>query len=216
MGSMGLLVAGFDCSSVREDEFNDWYDTEHVPERRRIPGFLSCERWIGADEPSIAIATYDLASPDVLKSDAYRAISGANLSPWSKRMTAKLRRLCRFEAEQLPPGNRAAPPDAHGMMMYAMNVASEAEAEFNAWYDEEHVPRLASVAGCLAARRFRISSAVSAGRQRYLAVYHLQSPDVCASKGWKDAANTPWTDKMRPHFRDGLRIVLRRYRREKA
>ena len=30
---------------------------------------------------------------------------------------------------------------------------------------------------------------------------------------WKEAANTEWTTKMRPHFRDGLRIVLRRYER---
>jgi hypothetical protein len=39
---MGLLVAGFDSSPVNPDEFNDWYDTEHVPERRRVPGFVNC------------------------------------------------------------------------------------------------------------------------------------------------------------------------------
>jgi hypothetical protein len=214
MKPMGLLVAGFDYSPVHEDEFNDWYDTEHIPERRRVPGFLNCERWIGAENPKIAIATYDLQSLEVLKSEAYRAIGGENLSPWSKRMTAKTKRLCRYEAEQLPPGNRTAPSDAGGLMMYAMNVAPEAEGEFNAWYDEEHIPRLGAVSGCLAARRFRTSTALSEGRQRYVALYHLASPDVCSSSAWKDAANTEWTAKMRPHFRDGLRVVLRRYERK--
>ena len=210
---MGLLVAGFDASPVAEDEFNDWYDTEHIPERSRIPGFVNCERWVGAENPRISIATYDLASADVLASDAYRRIAGANLSPWSKRMTGKAKRICRFEGEQLAPGNRAAPKGAGGLLLYAMSFAPGAEAELNAWYDEEHIPRLSAVPGCLSARRFRIASAVSDGKQGHLALYHLASPDVCASKAWQEAAVTDWTIRMRAHYRDPLRIVLKRYAR---
>jgi hypothetical protein len=33
------------------------------------------------------------------------------------------------------------------------------------------------------------------------------------SAAWKKAANTPWTERMRPNFRDHLRIVSRRYTR---
>src|SRR5918912_431965 len=101
----GLLLSCFDYSPVAEDEFNDWYDTEHIPERKRVPGFINCERWIGAENPKISIATYDLQSLDVLKSAPYRAIGGENLSPWSKRLTGKAKRVCRFEAEQRPPRN---------------------------------------------------------------------------------------------------------------
>jgi hypothetical protein len=25
-----------------DDEFQDWYDNEHLPERQRVPGFLVC------------------------------------------------------------------------------------------------------------------------------------------------------------------------------
>ena len=210
---MGLLVAGFDYSTANGEEFNAWYDTEHIPERERVPGFVNCERWIGAQDPNISIATYDLQSLDVLKSAAYREIAGENLSPWSKRVTAKCKRICRFEAEQMPPGNRAAPQDAGGMLLFAMNVVPEAEADFNAWYDEEHIPRLSGVPGCLSARRFKIVNAVSEGSHRYLAIYHLASADVCASKPWEEAAVTPWTLKIRPHTRDRLRIPLRRYTR---
>jgi hypothetical protein len=210
---MGLLVAGFDYSPVPADEFNDWYDTEHIPERRRVPGFVNCERWIGAENPSISIATYDLESLDVLASAPYRAISGEKLSPWSRRVTSKCKRICRFEGEQLPPGNRAAPEAAGGLLFFAMNPLPEAEREFNAWYDEEHIPRLAAVPGCLAARRFRITNAVSEGNHRYLALYHLTSPEVCSSKAWEEAAVTEWTLRMRPLTRDRLRIVLKRYER---
>jgi hypothetical protein len=213
---MGLLVAGFDYSPVHEDEFNDWYDTEHIPERRRVPGFINCERWVAADGSKISIATYDVQSLDVLKSGAYLAIAGDNLSPWSKRMTGKAKRLCRFEAEQMPPGNVAAPEGAGGLLFFAMNVLPEAESDFNAWYDEEHIPRLSAVPGCLSARRFRISSAVSDGGHRYLALYHLTSPDVCSSKAWEEAAVTPWTLKVRPMTRDRMRIPLARYERKRA
>ncbi len=47
----GILVAAMDFSAAREDEFHDWYDLEHVPERLRVPGFLNGERWIGATNP---------------------------------------------------------------------------------------------------------------------------------------------------------------------
>ena len=214
--AMGLLVAGFDYAHLDEEEFNDWYDTEHVPERERVPGFLNIQRWVGADGSKISIATYDLQSPGVLESEAYRKIGGNNLSPWSKRLTAKAKRICRFEAEQLPPGDSVGAREAGGLLLYAMNSAPSAEAEFNAWYDEEHIPRLSAVPGCLTARRFRIANALSEGRQRYLALYHLTSPDVCSSKEWKEAAGTEWTARMRPHFRDGLRLVLRRYARAAA
>ena len=56
----GILIAAMDFSNVAEDEFNDWYDTEHIPERQRVPGFLVCQRWIGADNPRQSVATYDL------------------------------------------------------------------------------------------------------------------------------------------------------------
>ena len=56
---------------------------------------------------------------------------------------------------------------------------------------------------------------MSDGSQRYLAVYHLTSADVCASKTWEEAAFTPWTQKIRPRTRDRLRIPLKRYERRR-
>ncbi|MGH8648388.1 MAG: hypothetical protein ACREUP_03640, partial [Burkholderiales bacterium] len=109
---MGLLVAGFNYATVAEDEFNDWYDTEHLPERQRVPGFLQCERWIGAQDRRVSVATYDLDTVAVLKSPAYLAIGGENLSPWSKRVTARVERLMRFEGDQILPGDRLPPAGA--------------------------------------------------------------------------------------------------------
>jgi hypothetical protein len=204
---MGLLVAGFNYAAVDAEEFNAWYDTEHIPERRRVPGFMATERWLGAEDPKVSIATYELQSPAVLRSPKYLAIAHDNLSPWSRRMVSRCQRICRFEAEQLVPGNAAGPREAAALLLAAMNVAAAAEDEFNEWYNKEHIPRLSQVPGCLAARRF----CVSTGGQRYLALYHLRDPSIAGSRAWKAAAETPWTLKLRPHISDMLRLVLRRY-----
>jgi len=205
----GILIAAMDFSAAPEDEFHDWYDLEHIPERLAIPGCRNAQRWIGVDNPKISLATYDLDEVGVLQSPPYQAIAGANSSPWTKR-TARFRKsLMRFEGTQLFPGDKTAPADAAALLLVSMNVAPEHENEFNEWYNTEHIPALGSVPGTLSARRYRGTGAT----QRYAALYHLAAPDVVSSAAWKTAANTPWTEKMRPHFRDHLRFLCRRYTR---
>src|SRR5580704_11020905 len=89
----GLLFMAFDFSTAHADEFHDWYDLEHIPERLRIPGFLNAERWIAEDNPAVHVATYDLETPAVLASPSYQAVVGAHQSPWTKRVTAMCRRI---------------------------------------------------------------------------------------------------------------------------
>jgi hypothetical protein len=203
----GILLVAFDFTNAHEDEFHDWYDLEHVPERQRVPGFGLCERWINVANPKQAVASYDLENPAVLSSDAYKAIGGENLSVWSKRVSAMCTRLLRFDAEQTLPGDADSPAGAGGLLVNAMNVAPEREAEFNEWYDHEHIPALAAVPGVLSARRFRDLN----GTHRYLALYHVATPEVTTGEAWKTAASTPWTERLRPHFRDHVRILSRRY-----
>ena len=203
----GTLIAAMQMAQVAEDEFHDWYDTEHLPERERVPGFLACQRWIGAEDGKVSVATYDLASVTVLQSPAYLAIGGENLSPWSKRVTGRVERLMRFEGDQILPGDQLPPAAAGGLLLNAMNIAPDREAEFNEWYDREHIPALAAVAGVLCARRFRGTS----GNRRYVALYHLANPQVVESAEWKQARQSEWTSRLQPHFRDHLRLVLRRY-----
>jgi hypothetical protein len=207
----GTLIAAMNIGNAAEDEFHDWYDTEHLPERERVPGFLLCQRWIGATDRKVSVATYDLDSVAVLKSPAYLAIGGENLSPWSKRVTGKVERLMRFEGDQILPGDQLPPAGASGLPLNAMNIAPELEVEFNEWYDKEHIPALAAVPGVLCARRFRGTS----GNRTYVALYHLTSPDVVESAEWKQARQSDWTSRLQPHFRDHLRLVLRHYVRSR-
>ena len=208
----GQLIAAMDFSNVSEEEFNDWYDLEHIPERQRVPGFLACQRWIGADNAKHSIAIYDLDTLSVLRSPPYLAIGGVNLSPWSKRVTAKCQRLLRFEGDQILPGDQTAPEGAGGLLLVGMTPAPEVETAFNAWYDTEHVPALARAPGVLSARRFR---AQNSSGPKYVALYHLASPEVITGPEWKRASeSTPMPELIRPQISDRLRLVSRAYRRQ--
>ena len=94
------------------------------------------------------------------------------------------------------------------LLLNAMNVAPEFEAEFNEWYDKEHIPALSAVPGVLCARRFRGTS----GNRKYvrpLSPRHARRAGV-RPRG-REARVSDWTSRLQPHFRDHLRLVCRRY-----
>src|SRR5438445_219044 len=97
---------------------------------------------------------------------------------------------------------------AKGILIAAMNIGNAAADEFHDWYDTEHLPERQRVPGFLLCQRW--IGAASANR-RYVALYQLASPEVQASEAWKKAADTEWTRKLRPHFRDHLRLVCKKY-----
>ena len=206
----GLLVAGFNTSMVDAGEFNDWYDTEHLPERQRCKGFINCVRWVSVDDPKVAVATYDLESHAVLHSPPYLAIGRENLSPWSKRMVGKLERLLRIEGEQRVPGDMVMRGTTQYLMVNANQIPPEGVDEVRRWYREEHIPSLGAVRGCVSARHFW----AHAGTHNSIGVYELESPEVCASPAWKKAVDTPWTVKVRPFLTNRVRVVLKRYQRK--
>jgi hypothetical protein len=72
-----------------EEEFHDWYDTEHLPQRLGLPGFLRASRWECIGGIPRWLARYDLASIAALESPEYLAVSGSRSTPWSRRMLAK-------------------------------------------------------------------------------------------------------------------------------
>ena len=203
----GLLLVAFDYTKAQADEFHDWYDLEHIPERERVPGFGTCERWIGVANPKHAVATYELDSLDVLRSAAYKAIAHENLSVWSKRVGKIAQRLLRHDGVQTLPGDAVAPAGSGGLLVNAMNIDPAHEDEFDDWYNTEHIPALSKVAGTICARRYKDLT----GSHRHVALYHLESPEVTMTNAWKEAAGTPWSARLRPHFRDHLRILTRRY-----
>jgi hypothetical protein len=82
-------------------EFIEWHVREHMPERVGIPGFLSGRRYTAIDGDPPYFNFYEVATPEVLRSDAY--LSRLNdPSPWTRKVVAGFidvsRTLCHVAA----------------------------------------------------------------------------------------------------------------------
>ena len=67
-------------TGVSEEEFNDWYDNEHIPLRLELPNslFASVTRWVAADgKTPYHLALYDLSLPDATSHPTYAALGGS-------------------------------------------------------------------------------------------------------------------------------------------
>jgi hypothetical protein len=81
-----------------------------------------------------------------------------------------------------------------GLLMLWCDVDQEHEAEFNRWYDEEHVKRLTSVPGFLNGGRY----VALKGGPKYLAMYELEDHHVLRSAAFLDEVRykpSPWRQK---------------------
>jgi len=192
--NMGLLLTMTEPPPAMEEEFNAWYDTEHMAERLSIPGFLSARRWRRECKPGEGkyLATYELTAPGVLETPEYLAHVGDNFTPWSKRCIGAATFFKRWACEQVVPGNQSPDDGASALFLACGDVPAAHEEEFNRWYDIEHLPLLLQVPGVLGARRFR----ASAGSPRHVALYDLAGADVPQHPAWQSALHTEWAQRI--------------------
>jgi hypothetical protein len=104
MTRKGFLLVLMQPPPAFEEEFNAWYDTEHVPERVGVEGFEGGRRHVCVSGHPRYMAMYDMVSEDVLETEAYRRISGDRSSPWTRRVTSRVK-VYRSAGEQIYPGN---------------------------------------------------------------------------------------------------------------
>ncbi len=116
MTRRGLLLTITEPPLAMEEEFNAWYDTEHLAERLAIPGFRSARRWVMDGPPGQGkyLATYELDSLSVLSSRDYLS-RFENQSPWSRRCLGKAVVFRRWACEQVDPGDADPHPGARAI-----------------------------------------------------------------------------------------------------
>lgn len=102
--SKGLLLAAMEPPANIEEEFQDWYDSEHFPERKNCQGFETANRFVCIDGWPRFLAVYDLSDVEVLRGPGYRAIAVDRYSPWTHRIVSKVWGNYRAEGVQVHPG----------------------------------------------------------------------------------------------------------------
>ena len=175
----GLLTAWMNIPPDYEEEFNRWYNTEHLQERIRIPGFLTARRYLSLEGKPKYFALYELEEPGVLSREPYQKVL-QNPTPWSQRTMALFQDFVRNIYEEIfsyGPSSREGSPY---VLTVRVDVSPEKEDEFNAWYNEDHIPALVKVEGVRSAKRYRAVE----GTPKYLAIYELENPKIpCFSPG---------------------------------
>ena len=107
-----LFTIGHDVPPNREEEFNAWYNTEHIPAMmNRVPGFVTVRRFrnvgslltpgSGKASPSPHYVTlYDLSDDKVLESEVFKRETN---SPWSSWVRSWYTRRFRILARKIYP-----------------------------------------------------------------------------------------------------------------
>jgi len=71
-----------------------------------------------------------------------------------------------------------------GMLLTSMDVDAEHEADFNRWYDREHLEERVAIEGFIEARRY---VAVEGSMPKYLSPYSTETFDVLDSPAYRKA-----------------------------
>jgi len=90
----GVLLVLNDVIEGAEEEFNRWYQQQHVPERLGVPGFNTARRYRAVDRGPAYMAVYECASIGVLASEAYQQRL-AHPTDWTRKIMPSFRNMLR-------------------------------------------------------------------------------------------------------------------------
>ena len=93
------------------------------------------------------------------------------------------------------------------MLLTSMDIDASDEAEFNRWYDREHLEERVGIEGFLEARRYIADE----GSPKYLCLYSTSTIDVLDSPAYRTrlANPTEWSKKTMARFKNMIRAVAR-------
>ena len=94
-----------------------------------------------------------------------------------------------------------------GMLLTSMDIDASDEAEFNRWYDREHLLERVAIDGFLEARRY----VAHQGSPKYLCLYSTATFDVLDSSAYRTALANPtdWSKKILARFKNMIRAIAR-------
>ena len=206
----GLITVRLHPTPAYDDEFNDWYNLEHLPQVTALPGFMRARRYCCDSADIRYLAWYETTDESVEAGTHFQNLVTAPTA-WSMRM----RKIYgdnreRMNFKLMCEVGDAPAPDAPWMYIVHTDIPDHIVDEYNAWYDKEHLPRCVGIPGVLRARRY-MSAACTAGQAgpRYLTAYELTGADVWESPAAQLARKTPWTEKMRALFSNTRRALYR-------
>ena len=200
----GLLMVFVDVPDNVEEEFNRWYDQEHIPERLSIPGVLSAARYTALRGGPRYLACYELSEPEAWYSEAWQHHLNSP-TDWSKRMSPSVvgdvyvRNLYRLIHPDHVPEETAQAGMSPVLLVGRMSVPPALEDQFNHLYNTDRLPKTQGIPGYIRARRFEAVM----GEPKYITVHEMASaqvPDSPEWRAWGSAGSATWSETVRPQM----------------
>lgn len=183
----GMLFSQMRPPAELEDEFNDWYDTEHIPDRLVIDGFDRADRYVEVDAPGNYLAVYQLDDMAALDDPAYRRLKESP-SERTARMLASVSGFTRFTCELV--GDTGPAGEHQVLQALAFDVPDDEVADLDDFYDTEHAPMLLEAEGWLRIRRYRVLSG-DGGPWTHFVLHELADRSVMDSPQRAAARSAP-------------------------
>ena len=79
----GVILVSMNIEPAYEEEFNDWYNTEHIPHFNRLDGVITARRFRAIEGNPRYVALYHVINTDIYATPGWMA---ANQTPWMLRM----------------------------------------------------------------------------------------------------------------------------------
>ena len=89
MSGKGVLAIWNDCVQSEENNYENWYQNEHLPERLGVPGFIRGRRYQSLVSSPRFFTWHEVASPSTLTSESYMARL-SNPTPWTQEIMANV------------------------------------------------------------------------------------------------------------------------------
>lgn len=194
----GIFMVFVDIEPHQEEEFNAWYNTEHLPEILATPGVLTGARYEVYKGGPKYLAVYELTDSAVITSQAFQKIR-QKPTPWSRRISPSVigKNVVRVLGEQIFPAALEMPgrPLSAALQIGRMSVPAEADGAWNTWYNTEYIPGYRKVPGVLYARRYRVVE----GSTGYMTVYEFTDQHISESEAWDQQRrhSSPRSETMR-------------------
>ncbi len=179
----GLMIVWADIPPEMEDDFNRWYNEEHLAELLSVPGVLSAARYEATRSGPKHMAVYELESPAVVETDAF---TSRPRTDWGQRVSPSLigSNFMNNVYQMIHPADLtddiANSDMAPALQIGRMDVPQDQDADWNQWYSGVYVPNYEKVPGCIRGRRWKAVR----GAPAYATTYEFDHETVSETDEW--------------------------------
>ena len=190
-----LFAVRMDVQHDKDELFNELYDSEHVPELKKVPGVFNVSRYrtaLRCEPKYLALQEWD--NPDKRETAEWKKQRG--IGRWPKEVGPYT--MNRYHAVYTwVGGSPELKWETKYLFLAMMDVEEHKEALFNELYEMEHIPQLMTVPGVINVTRYKTSEE---RHPQYLAIYEIEQLDVPTSEAfWKEADKGRWISEVRPY-----------------